>query len=328
MSAVRQYVAGDVVLVTGAGGSIGSELCRQLAPLRPARRWCSSSGRERAVRDPPRARARVPGPRARPGHRRRHRRGPHRAGASAAYRPRVRLPRRRPQARPDDGVEPRRGDQEQRARHQDRRRRCRPRTASSAFVMISTDKAVNPTAVMGATKRIADDRTSRRPRPRQRHRLRAPSGSATSWAPTAASSRSSSEQIARGGPVTVTHPEMARYFMTIPEAVPAGAPGRGARPSGGEIFVLDMGEPVRIVDLAARPHPPVRAASPRTTSQIEFTGLRPGEKLFEELVGVDETVEPSASDKIIARAADGRAGRPRSPRRRTGGPRCAARPGA
>jgi FlaA1/EpsC-like NDP-sugar epimerase len=104
------------------------------------------------------------------------------------------------------------------------------------------------------------------------------------------------EQIARGGPITVTHPEMQRYFMTIPEAcqlvMQAGAMGRG-----GEIFVLDMGEPVRIVDLA-RDLVRLSGLEPEQDIEIRFTGMRPGEKLFEELAVDEENVDKTKHPKI------------------------------
>jgi FlaA1/EpsC-like NDP-sugar epimerase len=109
------------------------------------------------------------------------------------------------------------------------------------------------------------------------------------------------EQIARGGPVTVTHPDMVRYFMMIPEAaqlvIQAGAMGRG-----GEIFVLDMGEPVRIVDLA---RDMIRLSGLREGDDVEirFTGLRPGEKLYEELYAERERRLPTSHPKIMAAAA-------------------------
>ena len=107
-------------------------------------------------------------------------------------------------------------------------------------------------------------------------------------------------QIARGGPVTVTHPEMTRYFMTIPEAVPLVVQA-GAIGGRGEIFVLDMGEPVRIVDLAQQHDPALRARSPTRDIEIEFIGVRPGEKLHEELWDDGETSTPTPHPKILAR---------------------------
>jgi FlaA1/EpsC-like NDP-sugar epimerase len=165
--------------------------------------------------------------------------------------------------------------------------------ASAAFVMVSTDKAVNPTSVMGATKRVAELYIQSLNVNKTRFvavRFGNVLGSSGSVAPIF------QKQIEAGGPVTVTHPDMQRYFMTIPEAsqlvMQAGAIGQG-----GEIFVLDMGEPVRILDLAKEM---ISRNGLRVDEDIEiqFTGVRPGEKLYEELSCDNEQIRPTGHSKI------------------------------
>ena len=167
------------------------------------------------------------------------------------------------------------------------------------FVMISTDKAVNPTNVMGCSKRICEIYCQSLNQAIQEGKVRGVTQFVTTRFGNVLGSNGSvipifKEQIRNGGPITVTHPDIIRYFMLIPEAcklvLEAGTMGRG-----GEIFVFDMGQPVRIVDLAKR----MIALSGAKNIEIKFTGLRDGEKLYEEVLNDKEATLPTSNPKIM-----------------------------
>ena len=166
------------------------------------------------------------------------------------------------------------------------------------FVMVSTDKAVNPTNVMGCSKRICEIYVQSLNKAEQEGVVKGNTQFVTTRFGNVLGSNGSviplfRKQIDEGGPVTVTHPDIIRYFMLIPEAcklvLEAGTKGKG-----GEIFVFDMGKPVRIADLAKR----MIFLSGATNVQIEYTGLREGEKLYEELLNIEEITKPSFHEKI------------------------------
>ncbi|RMG57892.1 MAG: polysaccharide biosynthesis protein [Gammaproteobacteria bacterium] len=291
---IHAMISGKRVLVTGAGGSIGSELCRQILDHQPQRLTLLDNGEfalysiERELRsgmdDPGMLHAVLADVR-----------DPARMaqvfdeGAfdlvfhAAAYK-HVPLVEENPVEGLRTNVLGTRVVADLCAQHDVDR-----------FVMVSTDKAVNPTNVMGASKRLAEiycQALNEHARTRYiTTRFGNVLGSTGSVVPLFR------EQIRQGGPVTVTHPDVKRYFMTIPEAVrlvlQAASMGEG-----GEIFVLDMGEPVRIVDLA-RQMIELSGLEPEKDIAIEYIGLRPGEKLFEELFHDNEQLMGTRHAKIL-----------------------------
>jgi FlaA1/EpsC-like NDP-sugar epimerase len=289
---ITERLQGKVVMVTGAAGSIGSELCRQIARFQPraligfdqAETPLFQIDRELRMSFPPLIFHPEIGDITVAGHLRRvmERYHPSILYHAAAYK-HVPLMEQHVFAAVENNVI---GTWQ---------------TASAAirhgvedFVMISTDKAVRPTSVMGATKRIAElvIRSLQKESDTRFVAVRFGNvlGSNGSVVPIFR------EQIAAGGPVTVTHPEMRRYFMTIPEAaqlvLQAFSFGHG-----GDIFLLDMGEPVKIVDLAINLIL-LSGLKPEKDIRIHFTGLRPGEKLFEELSLHNESLLPTPHTKI------------------------------
>jgi FlaA1/EpsC-like NDP-sugar epimerase len=290
---------GRVVLVSGAGGSIGSELCRQIARFEPARLVLLDSSEFALYTIDEELRSKFPGL-ARQCWAADVRDGERVAEILAAEQPAVVFHaaayKHVPLMEDVNAWQAVRTN----ALGTLTMARAAQRAGVDKFVLISTDKAVNPTNVMGATKRLAE---------RLCRAVHADGGTkfVTVRFGNVLGSNGSvipkfREQIARGGPVTVTHPEIVRYFMTIPEAaqlvLQAGCMGQG-----GEIFVLDMGEPVKIVDLA---RDMIRLSGFSDDEiRIEFTGLRPGEKLYEELLADDEATLITPHPKLrIARLSD------------------------
>lgn len=170
--------------------------------------------------------------------------------------------------------------------------------SAEKFVMVSTDKAVNPTNVMGCSKRICEIYVQALARKIAKDGNNVTQFITTRFGNVLGSNGSViprfKEQIEKGGPVTVTHPEIIRYFMTIPEAcrlvLEAGSMG-----NGGEIYIFDMGEPVKIADLAKK----MIQLSGKTNVEIEYTGLRQGEKLYEELLNIKELTKPTSHEKVM-----------------------------
>jgi FlaA1/EpsC-like NDP-sugar epimerase len=294
---LHQQLAGKVILVTGAGGSIGSELCRQIARFSPAKLVLYESGEfalynveQELGEEFPQLDAVYLAGDVRDDVRLNQVFGAHLPNVvfhAAAY-------KHVPLMERDNAWQAVRNN----VFGTWRVASCAQRHGVEKFVLISTDKAVNPTNVMGATKRMAEIICQGLQRADGTRfvivRFGNVLGSNGSVIP------KFREQIAKGGPITVTHPEITRYFMSIPEAaqlvMQAGYMGKG-----GEIFVLDMGEPVKIADLAKDL---IRLSGMAEDDiKIEFTGLRTGEKLYEELLADDESTLQTHHPKLrIAQA--------------------------
>lgn len=289
---ISGYIEGKIVMVTGGGGSIGSELCRQIARFKP-RKLIALDIYENTVFELaneinnayPNLEFEVVIASVRSKFRIREvfqKYKPHVVFHAAAHK-HVPLMENNPKDAVINNILGTKNMID-----------LSDEYAVEKFVMISTDKAVNPTNVMGATKRVAEmilQEKSTHSRTRYSAvRFGNVLGSNGSVIPIFR------KQIERGGPVTVTHQDITRYFMTIPEAVQLVIQA-GAMAHGGEIFVLDMGEPVRILDLAENV---IRLSGyiPYVDIDITITGLRPGEKLFEELLLDEEENEKTEHDKI------------------------------
>jgi FlaA1/EpsC-like NDP-sugar epimerase len=290
---VGRFLAGKAVMVTGAGGSIGSELARQVARFKPAQLLLVERAEFALFEIDQELRRSFPELSILPlvadvGEEARIRSifsiyRPHVVLHAAAHK-HVPMMEANPAEAIKNNILATRTLGEVSGEH-----------GVDAFVLISTDKAVRPTSVMGASKRVAElvvqDLGRRYPTRYVAVRFGNVIGSAGSVVPIFR------EQIRRGGPVTVTHPDMRRYFMTIPESaqlvLQAGAMGEG-----GEIFILDMGEPVRILDLAVAMIT-LTGLKPFEEMDIVFTGLRPGEKLYEELELFGEDITKTRHPKIF-----------------------------
>lgn len=291
---ISSYIKNEVVLVTGGGGSIGSELCRQIARFHPKKliildiyennvydlqQELRRSFKDKlnleviiaSVRD--KARLEQVFDRYRPG-----------VIFHAAAHKHVPLMEANPAEAIKNNVLGTLNTVQ-----------CADKYKVKRFVLISTDKAVNPTNIMGATKRIAEMIIQAMDKQSETEfaavRFGNVLGSNGSVIPLF------KKQIEAGGPVTVTHPEITRYFMTIPEAARLVIQA-GAMAKGGEIFVLDMGESVKIVDLA-KDLIKLSGFEPDTDIKIEFSGLRPGEKLYEELLLSEEGLENTRHKSIF-----------------------------
>ena len=292
-TAVKEYLAGKIVLITGAGGSIGSEIVRQVAKMQPKKLLLLGKGENSIyeitqelkincpevktvpiiadIRDKERIKAIMDYFK------------PQVVFHAAAHK-HVPLMEYQPAEAVRNNILGTKVVADEAAAHN-----------VETFVMISTDKAVNPTSVMGCTKRVAEMYVQSMNKNSGTRFVAVRFGNVLG-------SRGSviplfKQQIAKGGPVTVTHPDMKRYFMTIPEASQLVLQA-GAMAKGGEVFVLDMGEPVRIYDLA-KDLITLSGLIPDKDIEIKITGLRPGEKLFEELLSAEDGTEKTMHKKIF-----------------------------
>lgn len=290
---ISNYIANKTILITGAGGSIGSEICRQVASFKPKKLILLGHGensiytigmelKEKFAEDPIEIKTEIADIQD----------GDKMLSIMNQYRPQVVY-----HAAAHKHVPLMEQHPEEAVKNNLIGTMNVAQAASwsqvETFVMISTDKAVNPTSVMGATKRLAENYIQHLNRESTTKFLAVRFGNVLG-------SRGSviplfKRQIENGGPVTVTHPDMVRYFMTIPEASRLVLQA-GALAKGGEIFVLDMGKPVKIVDLAKN----LIKLSGYSIEEIgiEFTGIRPGEKLYEELLQPEEVHQEQIYPKI------------------------------
>lgn len=293
LKGIAEYVTNKTILVTGAGGSIGSELCRQISGFNPEKLLLLGHGENSIYAIENELKRKFPNlayetiiadvqdrqrivevfDKYRPA-----------VVFHAAAHKHVPLMERNPAEAIKNNVIGTKNVAQ-----------CANLFGVERFVLISTDKAVNPTSVMGTTKRIAEmiiQSLNRRSMTKfVAVRFGNVLGSRGSVIPIF------KQQIKEGGPVTVTHPEMVRYFMTIPEAVQLVIQA-GAIAEGGETFVLDMGEPVKIAKLA---HDLIRLSGlePDRDIKIEYIGMRPGEKLYEELLTAEEGTAGTKHDRIF-----------------------------
>ncbi|GGF58977.1 polysaccharide biosynthesis protein [Paenibacillus albidus] len=293
LNGILGYVHQKTVLVTGAGGSIGSELCRQISPFAPDKLLLLGHGENSIYTIEMELRKSFPElnivtviadvqDRTRMmdvfrSHK------PQVVFHAAAHK-HVPLMERNPSEAIKNNVFGTRNVAD-----------CADKFAAERFVLISSDKAVNPTSVMGATKRIAEMYVQSLNTTSQTKfsavRFGNVLGSRGSVIP------AFKQQIAAGGPVTVTHPEMVRYFMTIPEAVQLVIQS-GSFANGGEVFVLDMGQPVKILTLA-EDLITLSGYEPYKDIEIKFSGIREGEKLYEELLTDEENLGSTTHDRIF-----------------------------